>query len=110
MMTRNKEWIVCAATWYKDLPTALAHGCSNIDKGIVVCALRHANIIAICKSLTGKRTVNIAKDGAGDFEHGFLTSKNRFLNRKEAMELAKKNNQLIDRSGGGEHLFSEDIY
>lgn len=47
-----------------------------------------------------------------DWEQGFLTNKGRFVGRKEAMEIAKTQNQVIRLSGSpnSDILFSEDLY
>ena len=47
-----------------------------------------------------------------DWEQGFLTNKGRFVDRKEAMEIAKAQNQVIRLSGSPniDILFSEDLY
>lgn len=47
-----------------------------------------------------------------DWEQGFLTNKGRFVSRKEAMEIAKAQNQVIRLSGSpnSDILFSEDLY
>lgn len=47
-----------------------------------------------------------------DYEQGFLTNKGRFVNRNEAMEIAKEQNQIIRLSGSpnSDILFSEDLY
>lgn len=47
-----------------------------------------------------------------DWEQGFLTNKGRFVDRKEAMEIAKAQNQVIRLSGSpnSDILFSEDLY
>ena len=47
-----------------------------------------------------------------DWEHGFLTNKGRFVDRKKAMEIAKAQNQVIRLSGSpnSDILFSEDLY
>ena len=41
---------------------------------------------------------------------GFLTTKNRFVDREEAMQIAKSANQLIGNHGDKNKLYSEDIY
>ena len=42
---------------------------------------------------------------------GFLTSKNRFVNRKEAMVIAKATNQIVNDIGyKGDELFSEHLW
>lgn len=107
----EKELITSAAIWYKDLQTATFKP-TNIDKGIVVCGYRHAHIIEIVKHLSNLRTVQIAEDGVGESEQGFMTNQNRFLNRIEAMGLALKNGQAIESKLGNKliGLFSEDLY
>ena len=47
-----------------------------------------------------------------DWEQGFLTNKGRFVNRIEAMEIAKEQGQVIRLSGSPntDILFSEDLY
>lgn len=106
------EKIVCAAIWYKKIKTYL-HGnpVVNIDEGHVVCGLRHGNCIGTMKALTGKRTVTVAEDGVGEHVQGFLTTKNRFVDRYEGFEIAKNANQILDMSQTrGKRLFSEDLY
>ena len=41
---------------------------------------------------------------------GFITTRNRFVDRKEAMEIATKYNQVINEYGNGDELFSECLY
>ena len=101
----------------------------NINNGIVICGWRHGNCIAINKSLTGYRTVTFAEDGVGDHEQGFLTSKNRFVDRYEAMKIAFEAGQVPESKVYYKHqkapckglelnepyptynpLFSEDLY
>ena len=42
-------------------------------------------------------------------EQGFLTSKNRFVDRKEALKIAKKYNNL-NKLVDNDELYSEDIF
>lgn len=46
-----------------------------------------------------------------DWEQGFLTNKGRFVDRKEAMKIAKEQGQIIRLSGSpnADILFSEDL-
>lgn len=108
-MKNIPESILCAATWYKELPlikpeVLLIRGFApyNVDKGIVFCGWRHGNCLYQKVAITGLR------DGeSGDFEQGFLTNKNRFVGRKEAGEIAFSAGQtekLIKT------LHSEDLY
>jgi hypothetical protein len=107
----DEEYILCAAIWYKDLPTQRLLP-KNVDKGIVVCGHRHGHCIDIMRSLGTLRSVTFGPDSVGENEQGFLTSKNRFVERIEAAEIAVRQGQvqsdlLINPLIG---LFSEDLY
>lgn len=104
------EKIICAATWYKELPTARLVGYNDVPYGVLLCGHRHAQIIQQLVALTGKREVTNAPDGCGKFEQGFLTSTGRFVNRKEAAQiwLAESTNNKLNYSQT--ELYSEDIY
>ena len=43
-------------------------------------------------------------------EQGFLTSKNRFVDREKAMIIAQNNNQVIRKYDDNKELYSECIY
>lgn len=43
-------------------------------------------------------------------EQGFLTSECEFVNREEALIIAKKYNQIITKHGLDTELYSEDIF
>lgn len=107
----SEEYILCAAIWYKDLPTQRLLP-KNVDKGIVVCGHRHGHCIDIMRFLGTLRSVTFGPDSVGENEQGFLTSKNRFVERIEAAEIAVRQGQvqsdlLINPLIG---LFSEDLY
>lgn len=96
------EKILCAAIWYKKAPTT-PHQPINIDKGIVVCGYRHGSIIAAMAKC------NVKTYASTEFcEQGFLTDKNRFLNRKEARDLVIQTGQCIPEFE--DYLYSEDLY
>lgn len=103
------EKIICAAIWYQDLPDQHFLP-KNLDHGLVVCGHRHGHCIDIVKVLSGLRTVQIAPDGVGETTQGFLTDTNRFVNREDALLIAKGANQLNGRVRYGNELYSEDIY
>lgn len=108
---QSKEYILCAAIWYKELPTQRLLP-KNIEKGIVVCGHRHGQCIDIMRSLGTLRTVTFGPDSVGEHEQGFLTNTNRFVDRLEAVKIATENKQvktenLINPMVG---LFSEDLY
>lgn len=43
-------------------------------------------------------------------EQGFLTSECKFVDREEALVIAKKYNQIIQKHGLDTELYSEDIF
>ncbi len=102
------ERIYSAAIWYKDLPTP-KYKPINIESGLVVEGHRHADIIRTMVNLLGKRTCTNGEDCAGESEQGFVTNKNRFVNRVEAMKIARDANQIIAETTFPE-LYSEDLY
>ena len=58
-------------------------------------------------SLTGLRTCEIGEDCAGESEQGFLTNKNRFVDREEAGQIAFNAGQTDELK---RTLYSEDLY
>ena len=107
---REEEYIICSAIWYKELTlvkeiTGLLP--VNCDKGIVITGHRHGQCIWTVGALTGYRTVTNAKDGVGEHIQGFLTNKNRFVDRKEGAKIAFDAGQTKDLKT---LLFSEDLY
>ena len=96
---------MCSAIWYKDQETPV-YTVKNIDKGIVLCGFRHMNIVHQCVTLLGKSDYEM-----GDSVQGFLTSKNRFVDRKEALQIALAANQVKRiEDVRGTRLYSEDLY
>ena len=99
----NNEIILCAAIWYKEIEPRATHRPKNTPGGVVLCGYRHGDIISQVIALTGKRHHEL-----GESIQGFLTNKNRFVNREEAARIFIQN--------GGElqyhinELFSEDLY
>lgn len=104
------ERIICAAIWYKELPTQTFLP-KNITQGIIVCGIRHPHCIDIVRVLSGKRTVQIAPDGVGKTKQGFYTNLNRFVDRTEARQIALAAGQIEDdNTYSTKELYSEDIY
>lgn len=110
----NNEIILCAAIWYKEIEPRATHRPINTPGGVVLCGYRHGDIISQLMSLTGKKHHEM-----GESIQGFLTNKNRFVNRKEAAEIAYNAGQVNDRIRWYEmtdqdwktrELFSEDLY
>jgi hypothetical protein len=96
------ERIICAATWYKDLPMA-HHSPVNIHEGLVLGGHNHAQILHQLVAITGK-----PQHKSGERETGFLTNTNRFVDRKTGMLIAKEAGQ-VDKSLSSEILYSEDL-
>lgn len=92
----NKEFIVCSAIIYN---------------GTIVCGLRHKDCSKIIEGLLdSEHEIVIMRK-----EQGFLTSLNRFVNRKDALIIAKANKQLIhtmfdDDTDPDRELTSEDLF
>jgi hypothetical protein len=95
------EYILCAAIWYSDFETTQGLP-KNLNRGLVVCGRRHHNCIFTYYKLTGKTT------GKNHFQ-GFMTNEDRFVDRKEALQIATKADQLIGEAEFSQ-LYSEDLY
>ena len=109
-ITKKKEYILCAAIWYKDIPLQkVIDGVlpKNCDRGLVVLGHRHGQCMWTMSSLTGLRSVTNAEDGVGEYEQGFLTNKNRFVDREEGGKIAFDAGQTEDLRTT---LYSEDLY
>jgi hypothetical protein len=104
----ENEKILCAAIWYKDFPLVkdgIEPGFErpiNCNEGMVFCGHRHHNCIYQMVAITGKYQHEIGRE-----VQGFLTSKNRFVNRHEAAQIHKQNGGSLEY---GTELFSEDLY
>jgi hypothetical protein len=93
------ERIVCSAVYYMN-DIVYPHQPKNIEKGIVVCGLRHSNCFVPLSNIFPKR------DKTDDIQ-GFLTSKNRFVHREEAGRIAFAAGQTDTLI---KSLHSEDLY
>ena len=96
------EYVMCAANYYNDGKDHFYQP-YNIDKGYVIGGWRHS-----CCGMTFMALNPTAKRW-DDCEQGFLTTKNRFLTRAEALTLVRENGQLIKPLIGSE-LTSEDLW
>ena len=93
---KNKEYILCSAIKYN---------------GIVICGHRHNDCYKILTDLLLKFTkIDLPKRE----DQGFLTSTNRFVDRKEAFLIANENKQIIYGSDSmdveNQILISENLY
>ena len=102
----HAETILCAAIHiddgksYKGQPT-------NIATGLVLSGHRHGN----CFQLLGILDTYPSTRFDGKIEQGFLTSQNRFVNRKQAYTIARAQQQIISAHQPQRgHLLSEDLY
>lgn len=89
----DNERILCAAIQIRK---------SKDAKPIVIGGYRHGDCFTAASRLG--YTAYIDQD-----EQGFITSEGRFVDRKEAKQIAKQAGQLI-RNSMFTHLISEDIY
>lgn len=78
----NKEYVICAAIHIDDGKVHKEQP-KNISSGMVICGRRHNNCFRTYSDIKGKKLTVNEKITAG-----FLTSKDRFLGRKEALEIA----------------------
>lgn len=101
------EKILCAAIWYKEFKKKLQSP-KNITIGVVVCGHSHANCISTFNALTGLRSVT---SECGQYEQGFLTDRNKFVDRVAGYIIAVKAKQVDpDKTIHSNQLFSEDLY
>lgn len=102
---RKDEYIICAAIWFDD----------DIDRelpeikdktGFVIAGRRHHNCFHIASVLTGGGRICLPQKEV----QGFLTNKNRFVDRIEAADIAFKAGQIDQPTTHKLGLFSEDLY
>jgi len=93
---KQKEIILCSAINYNNT---------------IICGHRHGDCYIVLRNL-----LNIQEDDEpGRDQQGFLTSFNRFVDRKEAWKIAKENNQIqfglkASENGDDSILVSENLY
>ena len=110
MIDTSKEWVICAAIWYKHRfrnPAPRGFIAQNIDKGMVIGQYRHGNCIYTHKQT---RLCRCVSDGRQ--VQGFLTSEGRFVDRWQGMELAYLAGQVSEERAkkkdyNGEYVDSE---
>lgn len=107
-----KEYILCAAVWYKEFPHIKntkvpldRYLPKNCPTGVVFTGIRHGQCIYTKSAVTGLRDAE-----SGPHIQGFLTNTNRFVDREEGWIIAEEANQIIRVSGGKGTLYSEDLY
>lgn len=95
---KDEEYILCAAV-YVDNGNFYEHQPVNIENGIVISGRRHHNCLLTL--------FNTNIDYKGRTIQGFITNKDKFVNRKEAGKIAFACGQTKELE---ETLFSEDLY
>lgn len=105
MRKDKKEYIVCAAIHYNDNIIGYTHQPVNIERGFVITGLRHCNCIQIQKMLR-------MQNSHSKNTQGFLTSRNRFVDREEAYKIATEQGQIDPTIHNllGDKLDSSDLY
>lgn len=103
----TKEKILCAAIYVNDGKEHI-HQPKNITTGFVVAGRRHHNCYYTL-SLMGE---GVSKLMVGREGQGFITSANRYVDRKEAFVIAKEAEQCLQPDLINENigLTSEDLY
>lgn len=117
----EKEFILCAAIWINDQQKHDQQP-QNIEIGFIICGRRHSDCYQTIKDLKGNlkssvsnylKSLNISHDNRES--QGFITSLDRYVNRKEAYKIAKANNQIqygaeATENGEDSMLISENLY
>lgn len=103
------SYILCAAIHIRN-NKQYVHQPKNIDSGLVVCGRRHHNCFAIISAIFPEHDALVKN--IKDHVQGFITSDNRFVDRKEALVIATKAGQLEHREKYPpvSQLLSEDLY
>ena len=125
------EKILCAAIHYDNGIKYIRQNQYGVETGFVLCGYRHPHIIDVLSTnphyVKNKfeendeefiRKYNDIKYKWGKQEdleqteiiQGFLTSKGRFVDRKEAFKIALNAGQINNDDRINKELFSEDIY
>lgn len=109
----NRVFILCAANHYDDREKHMYQP-TNIESGYIICGRRHHNCITLFTQIVGFPYSPEAMKLHQTETQGFITSDNRFVNRKEAYRIAFEANQIIGPNKSySENLIgltSEDLY
>lgn len=128
MIDNSKEYVLCAAIWYKD-GTEAPRGmiAQNIDSGVVIGQWRHGNCINVratnplwnAKKLAerlGDEPPLTYEDTTKYFDEvdGFITSEGRFVDRWQGMELAFLAGQVdekraLNKDWNGDEEYMKDF-
>ncbi len=106
------EFIICAAIWFND-GNKYNNQPKNVESGFVVSGRRHHNCFSSVQSigmaLGNDKTMVVKKRIALEEreKQGFLTNKDRFVDRVEAAQIAYEAKQINKPL---KELYSEDLY
>lgn len=100
---KSEEYILCSAIYFNDYKEHV-HQPKNINVGFVVCGRRHHNCFASFRAMGLKKPERIEKM---DEVQGFLTNKDRFVDREEGGVIAFESGQTGELK---KTLYSEDLY
>ena len=100
---KMEERIICSAIWFDD---DIARANQNVISGFVVAGLRHSDCFRTASVFDPEYKYNYRS------KQGFLTSGNRFVDRKEALSIAISARQVKKKELHNPliGLFSEDLY
>ena len=114
----QKEFILCAAIWINDKKVHEQQP-ENIEIGFVISGRRHHNCYQTITDLKGDVNLYFKSLNISEYEYrehqGFITSLDRYVNRKEGFKIAKANNQIqfglsATENGDDSILVSENLY
>ena len=109
----DMEYILSAANYYDD-DKKHDHQPKNISIGFVICGRRHHNCIGTFVLISGFPYSDYWQKIHNTEIQGFITNTNRFVDRKEAYQIAFNANQIVGPNKGYSSnkigLISEDLY
>lgn len=88
----GKEKILCAAIHFYD---GKKHPHQPVETGIVMCGKTHAHIFSQIAAFVGNVRER-REEGWNEVEQGFLTTKNRFVDRVEGKSIAIQAGQIAE--------------
>lgn len=117
----KKEFVLCAAIYINDGEVHEGQP-QNIQIGFVICGRRHHNCYQTIKDLCGEnvnskygKLISAMSSDEIRKHQGFITSEDRYVDRKDAWKIAKENEQIqfgLESSENEEDsiLISENLY